>query len=241
MLSFFVWRLSSLDARGIAKVSAANVLLLLRIMKNWRELRKYSDRADFYKLLPAPAIVFAHQLLRGSECDLFITEPRKARLGCFARRRYKSPYIELNNDLTPYFMLIVFLHEWAHFMTWKEFGNRVSPHGKEWKQNFRYLLIKLRNSNRIPIILRDAIDAEADSLKGNIYSNHMLLNAIKIVDKHAPQLVLHELPHNSHFKVVDRAETFRKKEKIRLRYKCYNLANKKWYTIYASTPVEKVN
>ncbi len=181
-------------------------------MKSWRELRKYSDRADFYKLLPAPAIVFVNQLLRGSECDIFITEPRKARLGCFARRRYKSPYIELNNDLTPYFMLIVFLHEWAHYITWKEFGNRVSPHGKEWKQNFRYLLIKLRNSNRIPILLRGAIDAEADSLKGNIYSNHILLNAIKIADKHAPQLVLHELPLNSHFKVVDRTETFRKKE-----------------------------
>jgi hypothetical protein len=210
-------------------------------MKSWRELRKYSDSADFYKLLPAPSIVFVHALLRGSECEVYITEPKKARLGCFARTRNRLPHIELNEDLTPYFMLIVFLHEWAHYLTWKEYGNRVSPHGKEWKMNFKKLLVKLAASNRIPSILKQAIEAEANNLKGNIYSNHILLNAIKIADKHEPQLLLHDLPFNSHFKVVDREETFRKKEKIRVRYKCYNLANKRWYTIYASTPVEKVN
>lgn len=233
--------LPSRVARLITKASAANVLHLAITMKSWRELRKYSDSADFYKLLPAPSIVFVHALLRRSECEVYITPPRKGRLGCFARRRYKAPYIELNEDLTPYFMLIVFLHEWAHYLTWKEYGTRVSPHGREWKDNFKKLLIKLANSERIPVILRQAIEQEADNLKGNIYSNHILLNAIKIVDKHAPQLVLHELPMNSHFKVVDRNETFRLKEKIRLRYKCYNLNNKRWYTIYASTPVERVN
>ncbi len=210
-------------------------------MKSWRELRKYSTRADFYKYLPAPSIVFVHQLMRGSDCEVRITESKKSRLGCFARRRNKAPFIELNNDLTPYFMLIVFLHEWAHYMTWKEFGSRVSPHGKEWKQNFHYLLVKLQNSNRIPVILRDAIDAEAENLKGNIYSNHILLNALKIADRHAPQMVLHELPFNSHFKIPERSEIFRKKEKIRVRYKCYNLGNKRWYTIYASTPVEQIH
>ena len=176
------------------------------------------------------------------QCQFKISRSRTTKLG-----DYRPPYrglghrISVNYNLNSYAFLVTTVHEFAHLLTWNEHKRKAKPHGKEWKQNFRYLLIKLRNSNRIPIILRDAIDAEADSLKGNIYSNHILLNAIKIVDKHAPQLVLHELPHNSHFKVVDRAETFRKKEKIRLRYKCYNLANKKWYTIYASTPVEKVN
>jgi len=212
-----------------------------KAMRNWKELRKYSSRADFYKLLPASSIVFVHSLMRGHEFELLITEPRKGRLGCFSRSRSKPLTIELNRDLTPYFLLIVFLHEWAHLITWKEYGSRVQPHGIEWKDNFKLLLHKLQKNTRLPLILREAIDVEADNLKANIHSNHILLNAIKIADKHKPQTVLHELPFNSHFKLTERAEVFRKKEKIRVRYKCYNLGNKRWYTIYASTPVEQIN
>ena len=225
----------------IEKVSAVIVQHSTKAMKNWKELRKYSDRADFYKLLPAPAIVFVHSLYRGQEVDLRITSPRKGRLGCFSRTRNKPCAIELNSDLTPYFMLIVFLHEWAHLITWKEFGSRVQPHGAEWKNNFKLLLRKLQKNTRMPVVIREAIDLEIDNLKANIYSNHLLLNAIKIADKHEPQTVLHELPFNSHFKLNERTEVFRKKEKIRVRYKCYNLGNKRWYTIYASTPVEQIN
>ena len=230
MLSFFVWRLSSLDARGIAKVSAANVLLLLRIMKNWRELRKYSDRADFYKLLPAPAIVFVHQLLRGSECDLFITEPRKARLGCFARRRYKSPYIELNNDLTPYFMLIVFLHEWAHFMTWKEFGNRVSPHGKEWKLCYSKLILPIIDSKKLPHDIEVVLTNSLINVKASSCSDQ---NLQRVLTKYNPKntnfVTLESLEKNSIFELNGRL--FEKGVLRRTRFMCKEQHGKRYFLV----------
>jgi SprT protein len=62
---------------------------------------------------------------------LRITKPRKLRLGSF-RAAYKGelPVISLNNDLGPYSFLLVFLHELAHLQVWKQFGRKVSPHGK---------------------------------------------------------------------------------------------------------------
>lgn len=47
--------------------------------------------------------------------------------------------ISLQVDLNPYALLFVFLHEWAHLLTQKQYGNEVFPHGREWKKNFKTL------------------------------------------------------------------------------------------------------
>ncbi|MCM1041559.1 MAG: hypothetical protein NC396_03910 [Bacteroides sp.] len=47
--------------------------------------------------------------------------------------------ISLQIDLNPYALLFVFVHEWAHLLTQKQYGNNVYPHGKEWKKNFKTL------------------------------------------------------------------------------------------------------
>lgn len=58
---------------------------------------------------------------------------------------YKPPVlcslhtISLQVNLNPYALLFVFVHEWAHLLTQKQYGNEVYPHGKEWKKNFKTL------------------------------------------------------------------------------------------------------
>lgn len=47
--------------------------------------------------------------------------------------------ISLQIDLNPYTLLFVFVHEWAHLQTQKQYGNEVYPHGREWKKNFKTL------------------------------------------------------------------------------------------------------
>ena len=47
--------------------------------------------------------------------------------------------ISLQIDLNPYALLFVFVHEWAHLQTQKQYGNEVYPHGREWKKNFKTL------------------------------------------------------------------------------------------------------
>ena len=49
----------------------------------------------------------------------------------------------MNGDLNPYSFLITTLHEFAHLHTFQQHGNRVNPHGDEWKTNFRKLLIDM--------------------------------------------------------------------------------------------------
>lgn len=47
--------------------------------------------------------------------------------------------ISLQIDLNPYALLFVFVHEWAHLVTRRQYGDTVYPHGKEWKNNFKRL------------------------------------------------------------------------------------------------------
>ncbi len=47
--------------------------------------------------------------------------------------------ISLQIDLNPYALLFVFVHEWAHLATRQQYGEKVYPHGREWKNNFRRL------------------------------------------------------------------------------------------------------
>lgn len=58
--------------------------------------------------------------------------------------------ISLQIDLNPYALLFVFVHEWAHLLTQKQYGNEVYPHGKEWKRNFKTLFKPFFTSRIFP-------------------------------------------------------------------------------------------
>lgn len=58
--------------------------------------------------------------------------------------------ISLQIDLNPYALLFVFVHEWAHLQTQKQYGNEVYPHGKEWKRNFKTLFKPFFSSRIFP-------------------------------------------------------------------------------------------
>ena len=66
---------------------------------------------------------------------------RRTKLGDYRPKSEfeKSAHITLNKDLKPFVALLVWIHEFAHHLTWLEYGTKVNPHGKEWKYAFRDL------------------------------------------------------------------------------------------------------
>lgn len=99
----------------------------------------------------SPAFPTILQMLERDHVRLDLSERKTATLGYF--RPDISQYrpwthgsnittmqtISIQIHLNPYAMLFVLLHEWAHLITRKQYGKQASPHGKEWKKNFKQI------------------------------------------------------------------------------------------------------
>src|SRR5688572_11940900 len=84
-----------------------------------------------------PVISYLHQ----HKVHLTITRERKSILGDYRHRTNHSNHrISINSNLNVYAFLITLLHEMGHLLTFEQYGNRVSAHGKEWKMIFGRLL-----------------------------------------------------------------------------------------------------
>ncbi len=103
------------------------------------------------KYMPAPAVPQAVEWLERYRVQMRITAPRKTKLG-----DYRAPYgrqghrISVNSDLNPYSFLITFVHEMAHLLTWERHRRKASPHGSEWKQAYRELMLPILQMNIFP-------------------------------------------------------------------------------------------
>ena len=95
----------------------------------------------FINSLPIHARKRVLRLLHSEPVEVVLRKDRKTKWGDF--RYYperEAGLITLNQGLLPEAMLLTFLHEFAHFLTVLMFGNKVRPHGPEWKYTFQEVL-----------------------------------------------------------------------------------------------------
>ena len=109
------------------------------------------------------------QMLRTHPARIAFSSRKGRTLGYYAPPKAESPAairkgfdsmhtISLQIDLNPYALLFVFLHEWAHFVTRKQYGEEVPAHGKEWKSNFRKIFVPFHSTDIFPGEVLQAID-----------------------------------------------------------------------------------
>lgn len=99
----------------------------------------------------SPALPTILQMLERDHVRLDLSERKTSTLGYYRPdiSRYRAlghgsnittmQTISIQIHLNPYAMLFVLLHEWAHLITRKQYGKQASPHGKEWKKNFKQI------------------------------------------------------------------------------------------------------
>ena len=92
------------------------------------------------KYVPLEYVDLVTDLLLKYRVVFKIVKPRKTKLGDFrAGVKNEKHQITVNGDLNKYSFLITTLHEFAHLITYDEYGRNAAPHGKEWKDNFTQL------------------------------------------------------------------------------------------------------
>ncbi len=190
--------------------------------------------------LPEAAIPLVTKWIQTYPLHLKISKNRTSKLGDYRPPQGGIKYhkISVNHSLNPYAFLITFTHEYAHLLCFEKHKNRVAPHGNQWKQIYKGLLFELLDSKIFP----PDIEVELTrTVLGNVYasstSEKELQKVLSVYNTHEETgVMLEELPDDTLFSIHN-GKVFKKGDKIRTRYKCYCLTNKRWYYV---SPIARV-
>jgi hypothetical protein len=190
--------------------------------------------------LPPASIDYCFSLWKASPFELKLSKSRQTKVGDFTSKHSKShPRITLNNDLNPYLFLTTYVHEVAHLKVFLKFGNRVDPHGEEWKETFTDLLIPLLWDHIFPERILHELRRHMVNPKASSFADTKLTEAFRQFDLNKTHAaVLSDLPEGSIFQLQGK---FYKKGKLRrTRILCKELKSKRDYLVPADALVKNV-
>lgn len=183
------------------------------------------------QFLPNGAWEQVAPFFRNHTIHLTVTHERKSVLGDYRHPVPDAPYhrISINANLNQFSFLITLLHELAHLYTYVHFGNSVSPHGREWKTQFRHILIPFMGKRFFPADVERALHAYLHNPSASTCTDTNLYKALYRYDERKPGFKLVDDLHvNQTFETED-GEVYQKLEKMRTRTRCKNLRNGKMY------------
>jgi hypothetical protein len=207
-------------------------------------MKKHEAGISFLEqFLPAGSFADVAPYFTTHTIHLTITRDRKSVLGDYRHPVRSEPYhrISINANLNPYNFLITLLHELAHLLTFVHFNNKVLPHGKEWKTQFRHILIPFLGKKIFPADVEKALYAYLHDPAASTCTDYNLYKTLYKYDKKDPLAVLvDDLAINEQFVTQD-GQKYEKKEKIRTRVRCKNLTNGKMYLFPPIVEVKRIS
>lgn len=200
---------------------------------------------------PLPADFWKTRLLEGSEelvdkwllespVPVILAKARRSKHGDFRVARQGRPaYVTINHDLHPVEFLITLTHEIAHFRNWKKYGRRVSPHGEEWRSQFREMLVEVLKAGILEKETAEVIFQHYFKRKLIGSGSSEQLNRLlgKTVEKTG---ILHvaDIPEGTHF-TLRSGKSFIKGRKLRKRYQCRETVSSRIYSVHPLAEVKE--
>lgn len=199
------------------------------------------DLEVFQKYFPSTTVNYCFSLWETYQFNFKITRTRQSKLGDYSFRRDKGHKITVNGDLNPYAFLITYIHEVAHLVTFKQFGNKPNPHGKEWKKNFKEVFLPLLNESTLPFQILIPLKEYLENPSATTQSYSPLVKELRKFDKLVDEgdtMILTNLQKGEIFELNGRY--FEKGDLRRTRFLCTDKANGKRYVVSAIALVKKV-
>lgn len=202
------------------------------------------DPKKIYTILqahvPGHALPYCYRLWSETPFELKITRTRQTKVGDFtSKRSIAHPRITLNHELNAYLFLITYVHEVAHLRVHLQYGNRVDPHGEEWKARFKALMEPVTTLDIFPQDILGELHRHMANPKASSFADSELTKVLRRYDPGAAQYAtLSEIPEGSIFRFQGR---FFKKGKIRrTRVLCHEVKSKRDYLVPADVLVSNV-
>jgi hypothetical protein len=133
--------------------------------------------------------------------------------------------------------LITLVHELAHFKVNQSFGNRVNPHGLEWKKTYKFLMLPFLNNKIFPDEILRHLAIHMINPPATTDSDLSLVIALQKHDLFFDEkMFLFEIPEKSLF-TYNSSKLYVKLYKRRKRYICKELNSGKKYLF---SPVTRI-
>lgn len=192
---------------------------------------------DLHKYLPAGSFKMISQLLDHDNLLVKVKRERKTRHGDYKKLPGGMHQITINSNLNEYRFLITLLHEIAHFEVYERFGKSIKPHGKEWKQTFKYIMLPFINPDIFPDSLLPLIANHLKNPKASSDTDQELSLALKRFDETNDLHYIFEVPLGKEFKLYN-GKIFRKGLKRVKRFECIELKTGKTYLFNPNAEVK---
>ena len=196
------------------------------------------------KYLPAEAVEPIYDFFDRHGIFLHITRRRQSKLGDYRWPQNGRNYhaISVNGDLNSYHFLLVLLHEMAHFDTHQAYGTNVQPHGHEWQEAYRRLLLQYLG------IFPDDVASILKRYTARIPLSRTVEKELDVQIRHynpgytpATDITLDQLPAGTDFRIVAKPQKpFRSIERRRTRWICLGLDDNRRYLVSGSAIVEMI-
>lgn len=188
-----------------------------------------TSREVFQKFIPKQAVAYCNKLYEKLGFEFKIKKARQTKLGDYRYdREIDRHIISINNDLNEYSFLVTYLHEVAHLVAFKKYGNRIMPHGVEWKKSFKEVAQPMLTTDVFDEKVLAALNRYFKNPKASSCSDPTLYNVLKKFDLDpAPQL--REIKVGEEF--IFNKRVFRKLEKKRTRSVCLEIKTGRKYAI----------
>ena len=196
------------------------------------------QRILFEKHLPVHAVNYCFSLWQQLDFEFKITRNRVSKYGDYRFDPLtKHHIVTVNHDQNPYAFLITYIHEVAHKVTRDIYKNQVKPHGKEWKMQFKKLMIPMLREDIFPMDILGPLARHMKNPKASSASDSTLVAALRKYDDKIDSESLNQIELGGKF--LFRKKVYRKLESRRTRALCEHLESKKQYLISESAPVKR--
>ena len=132
------------------------------------------------------------------------------------------------------------VHEIAHLVAFEKFGQRIKPHGSEWKKTFQYMMLPFIRPEIFPTQLLPLLAKHFRNPKASSSTDANLSIALKTFDEQdTDKTYVFEVPSGSVFRIYN-GKIFKKGNRLVKRYECVDMATGKIYLFQPNAEVELI-
>ena len=189
------------------------------------------------KYIPQASIASVFQLITAHNIHLKIVNERVTRHGDYRKMSNGQHQITVNSNLNIFRFLITLIHEIAHLIAFKKYGNSIKPHGIEWKRTFQQLMLPYLRPEIFPNNLLPFLAIHFKNPKASSDTDTNLSLALKEYDAPNDKNYVFEIPLGSRFRIYN-GKIFKRGQRRVKRFECIEITTGKVYLFNPNAEVE---